>query len=163
MRQLVSRKFSAWLERMEKAHLVLLGTEDGGEIVGHVDEVPVDAPCEEMRVELFATACYTVTRPALCTYAGALAVATLLSATDTSGTYHQPSATDSTSHTWRLPSSPPQNIISFLFAHSTHGSYSYRTVPASVQHCCRLGMALMHGPKFTRRLVSSTTDKRLKL
>ena len=43
MRQLVSRGFSAWLEMMENAHLVLLGTEDGGEIVGHVDVVDVNA------------------------------------------------------------------------------------------------------------------------
>jgi len=43
VRQLVSRKFSAWLERMENAHLVLLSTEDGGEIVGHVGVVEMNA------------------------------------------------------------------------------------------------------------------------
>jgi hypothetical protein len=37
VKQLVSRKLSACLGRIENAHLVLLGTEDGGEIVGHVD------------------------------------------------------------------------------------------------------------------------------
>ena len=43
MRELVSRKFSAWLETIKNAHLVLLGTEDGGEIVGHVDVVEMNA------------------------------------------------------------------------------------------------------------------------
>ena len=43
MRQLVSRRFSAWLEKMENAHLVLLSTENGGEIVGHVDVVEMNA------------------------------------------------------------------------------------------------------------------------
>lgn len=31
---------------MENAHLVLLGTEDGGEIVGHVDVVEMNALVE---------------------------------------------------------------------------------------------------------------------
>jgi len=43
VRQLVSRRFSAWLEKMENAHLVLLSTENGGEIVGHVDVVEMNA------------------------------------------------------------------------------------------------------------------------
>jgi hypothetical protein len=43
VRQLVSRKLGACLGRIENAHLVLLGTEDGGEIVGHVDVVEMNA------------------------------------------------------------------------------------------------------------------------
>ena len=43
MKQLVSRKFSAWLSGIENAHLVLLGTEDGGEIVGHDDVLEMNA------------------------------------------------------------------------------------------------------------------------
>jgi hypothetical protein len=43
VRQLVSRKSGACLGGMENAHLVLLGTEDGGEIVGHVDVVEMNA------------------------------------------------------------------------------------------------------------------------
>lgn len=34
----------AWLQMMGNAHLVLLGTEDGGEIVGHVDVLEMNAP-----------------------------------------------------------------------------------------------------------------------
>lgn len=33
----------AWLEAMEKAHLVLFGTEDGCEIVGHDDVLEMNA------------------------------------------------------------------------------------------------------------------------
>lgn len=33
----------AWLETMENAHLVLFGTEDGGEIVGHDDVLDTNA------------------------------------------------------------------------------------------------------------------------
>jgi hypothetical protein len=43
VKQLVSRKLSACLGGREDAHLVLLGTEDGGEIVGHVDVIEMNA------------------------------------------------------------------------------------------------------------------------
>jgi hypothetical protein len=43
VRQLVSRGLGACLKRIEYAHLVLLSTEDGGEIVGHVDVVEINA------------------------------------------------------------------------------------------------------------------------
>jgi hypothetical protein len=43
VRQLVSGWSSACLEGIENAHLVLLGTEDGGKVVGHVDVVEMNA------------------------------------------------------------------------------------------------------------------------
>ena len=92
----VSKESRACIEMMKNAHLVLFGTEDGGEIVSHGERDVMNAlGCDESELRRVFNLELVVGLSGRCAR-----VATLLSAVDSSGNRDCPFSASTFSHMW---------------------------------------------------------------